>query len=219
MSTESNATKAPEPSPRVMGTRRLRMVRPVCAACASISPSVVLGRKISGQRLTHQIGADFAQKFLDGAGGHHQAAVAAEHQTASSSWSSRRSKFPRRSEKSNCAPRNCSPSRLTLVAMTPNSSAPVREHRDRAFGIVLALGHQIEHVAQASQGAEGDDGKQQGNAERAGERSQCHAGTLFHGGHDIERLDQRRIDDHTYKHLGITGRAQGLLELVGSGLV
>ena len=67
------------PSPvEASGTRRLRTGRPVCAACATSSPSVVPGGKDFGDGLARQIGAPLAQELLHRAGGEHQPLLAVE---------------------------------------------------------------------------------------------------------------------------------------------
>ena len=81
-SIETSATATPElPLPLVpMGTRRLRIDRPVCAACCSKSPSDVDAGKMSIIDWPMSSGPLVAQKFFHRAGSHHQPPVAAEHQ-------------------------------------------------------------------------------------------------------------------------------------------
>ena len=176
------------PSQRVMGTRRLRMGRPVWAACASISPSVVLGGKTSGKSQAHQVSAHSAQEFLHRAGGHHQPAVTSKHQHRVFQLIEKPLEIAAQIGEIVLRAAELLAEQVHLGGHDSEFIGPGAGDRHQGVRIIFALGHQVEHVSQAAQRPEGDDRKQQRDAERPGHRRQGHAGALLQRGYDINAL-------------------------------
>ena len=176
VSTESSTTPiAGAPSACKIGTRRLRIGRPVCADCAISRPSVVAGGKIIWIDWPARSARSCPRNFSTAPEANTRRPSRLKMKTASSRSCSRRSILPRRSDTSYCAPRSRWP-----------SMADLRRHQRKLVGRAACravfsgsyspLGDEVELLAQSAERTECERREQQRDGHRAGRADQRDVG-------------------------------------------